>query len=455
MKLKSIICNELLVQSRYCDGTDGKTLLDKYADVEFDTYEKWAKLSCIWGCTELPSNLGKLFAYTASRKCSRKLAVEILYRLHYPNLQCAALCWVTDVEVLNCLMEELLKDSSNIVSIFLSLVEVWNWRLNRIVDNVADKDKWMNDEAPNYVSRMYDTVSKLNQSKSFIRWIFSKGYRGWSDLRGVPSNEKKLLYMMEASVLYSWSAEKLDLDFKNLDYLTFVATDIDELHPLTRADAASVLAGFEQFFVTLEVPEVKLPTEKNTIQRMNGFAEMFWKANQMDLLKKVTAWMDKYQTIFEVWKIKGKMHDYRHVQREAFLLSSLLEMSIHRVSDSSQKVQMCDMIIDRLFIQHNCCNDLYLDYYSLPFCIARETAKFISDDALASYDEQLINSHRNLKCVLNIINCSGTIPLSDSNKKQLVKRWQYENKAWEGRLTTINQKSEYNYLLKIVDCFTS
>ena len=100
MKLKNILPNELLAKGRYCDGTDGQVLLEKYADAVFDTFDSWKCLSRKWDYTELPSGLCELFAYTASRECSLKLAVEILFRLHYPNLQCAALAWVKDPEIL-------------------------------------------------------------------------------------------------------------------------------------------------------------------------------------------------------------------------------------------------------------------------------------------------------------------------------------------------------------------
>ena len=59
-----------------------------------------------------------------------------------------------------------------------------------------------------------------------------------------------------------------------------------------------------------------------------------------------------------------------------------------------------------------------------------------------------------MECVLNIINCSGDIPLSAANKKMLEDRWQYEHEAWEGRLTTTHQMAKYDLLVRMVNAFT-
>lgn len=280
MKLKSILCNDLLASSRYCDGTDGRFLLDKYSAVEFDTYEKWDSLSSMWGYTEMPSNLCELFAYSASRKITHKLAIEILFRLHYPNLQCIALAWVKDPEDMCNLAFELTNESRDTVSIFLSIIEVWNWRLNRIVDNKVDKGTWMKKEAPVYIRKMYNVVLKLGYGKLFSRWLFNKGYRDWKDIRGLQSEEKQLFYLLEAAIVYSWDASLVDSEFYNIDYLTYLATDVDENHPLATDYANKVLEGYVWLFDNLNLPAMILPFSDNMLNRLYGFSEMFWKVNR-------------------------------------------------------------------------------------------------------------------------------------------------------------------------------
>lgn len=454
MKLKSISPNELLAKSRYCDGTDGQVLLESYSDAVFDTFDSWERLSCMWGYTELPSGLCELFAYTASRECSLKLAVEILFRLHYPNLQCAALAWVKDPEILYKLALKLSEEARNSVPEILSILEIWNWRLNRIVDAQEDKDKWIKGIAPVYIRKMYDIALKLGIAKLFAKWLFNKGYRDWTDIRGVQSAEKQLHYLMEAAIVASWDASQIDADSCDIDYLTFLATDIDEYHPLLTADVNNVLDGYVRLFGDLNIHRMSLPLSQNMIQRLCGFSEMFWKAKQSNLPKEVNEWIKMYECIFEGWKVKGKMHDYRHVQRESFLLAALLEMCIHRVTDGALKSQICNIITDHLFRQQICCDDLYLEYYNAAFSIARQAQESISVVNLHAYDEKLISSHRNMECVLNIINCSGYIPLSAANKKMLEDRWQYEHEAWEGRLATTHQMAKYDFLVRMVSAFT-
>lgn len=454
MKLKSISPNELLAKSRYCDGTDGQVLLDKYSDAVFDTFDSWERLGRKWGYTELPSGLCRLFAYTASRECSLKLSVEILFRLHYPNLQCAALAWVKDPEVLFKLAQKLSEEARNSEPVFLSILEIWNWRLNRMVDAEEDKDRWIKGVAPDYIRKMYEIVLKLGFAKLFAKWLFNKRYRDWTDIRGVQSAEKQLHYLMEAVIVASWDASQIDTDSCDIDYLTFLATDIDEYHPLSTADVNKVLDGYNRLFGDLSVNGMSLPLSGNMLQRLCGFSEMFWKANQSNLAKQVDEWIKKYECIFEGWKVKGKMHDYRHVQRESFLLSAMLEMCIRRVTEVALKTQICNIIIDHLLRQQNCCDDLYLEYYNAAFCIARQAQESISVVNLYAYDERLISSHRNMECVLNIINCSGSIPLSAANKKMLEDRWQYEHEAWEGRLTTTHQMAKYDLLVRMVNAFT-
>jgi len=454
MKLKNISPNELLAKSRYCDGTDGQVLLERYSDAVFDTFDSWERLNCMWGYTELPSGLCKLFAYTASRECSLKLAVEILFRLHYPNLQCAALAWVKDPEVLFKLAQKLSEEARNTVPVFLSILEIWNWRLNRIVDAEEDKDKWIKCVAPVYIHKMYDIALNLGFAKLFAKWLFNKGYRDWTDIRGVQSAEKQLHYLMEAAIVASWDASQIDADSCDIDYLTFLATDIDEYHPLSAADVNKVLDGYVRLFGDLSIHRMSLPLSQNMLQWLCGFSEMFWKANRSNLAKQVEELIKKYECIFEGWRVKGKMHDYRHVQRESFLLSALLEMCIHRVTDGVLKSQICYIIIDHLFRQQNCCEDLYLEYYNAAFCIARQAQELISVVNLYAYDERLILSHRNMECVLNIINCTDNTPLSAANKKKLEDRWLYEREAWEWRLTTTHQMAKYDLLVRMVNAFT-
>lgn len=454
MKLKSISPNELLAKCRYCDGTDGQVLLESYSDAVFDMFDSWERLSCMWGYTELPSGLCELFAYTASRECSLKLAVEILFRLHYPNLQCAALACVKDPEILYKLALKLSEEARNSVPEILSILEIWNWRLNRIVDAEEDKDKWIKGIAPVYIRKMYDIALKLGIAKLFAKWLFNKGYRDWTDIRGVQSAEKQMHYLMEAAIVASWDASQIDADSCDIDYLTFLATDIDEYHPLSTADVNNVLDGYVRLFGDLNIHRMSLPLSQNMIQRLCGFSEMFWKAKQSNLPKEVNEWIKMYECIFEGWKVKGKMHDYRHVQRESFLLSALLEMCIHRVTDGALKSQICNIIIDHLFRQQNCCDDLYLEYYNAAFCIARQAQESISVVNLHTYDERLISGHRNMECVLNIINCSGYIPLFAANKKMLEDRWKYEHEAWEGRLATTHQMAKYDFLVRMVNAFT-
>ena len=454
MKLKNILPNELLVKGRYCDGTDGQVLLEKYADAVFDTFDSWKCLSRKWDYTELPSGLCELFAYTASRECSLKLAVEILFRLHYPNLQCAALAWVKDPEILCELALKLSEEARNSVPLFLSILEIWNWRLNRIVDATEDKDNWIKSVAPVYISKMHDITLRLGFAKLYAKWLFNKGYRDWTDVRGVQSAEKQLHYLMEAAIVASWDASLIDAVSCDIDYLTFLATDIDEYHPLSTADVNKVLDGYVRLFGDLNIHRMSLPLGQNMLQRLCGFSEMFWKAKQSNLPNEVNEWIRKYECIFEGWRVKGKMHDYRHVQRESFLLSALLEMCIHRVTDGTLKSQICHIIIDHLFRQQNCCDDLYLEYYNAAFCIARRAKEIIYAVELDAYAERLIQFHRDMECVLNIINCSGNTPLSAANKKMLKDRWQYEREAWEGRMKSTHQMAKYELMIKIVTAFT-
>ena len=454
MKLKNILPNELLAKGRYCDGTDGQVLLEKYADAVFDTFDSWKCLSRKWDYTELPSGLCELFAYTASRECSLKLAVEILFRLHYPNLQCAALAWVKDPEILCELALKLSEEARNSVPLFLSILEIWNWRLNRIVDATEDKDNWIKSVAPVYISKMHDITLRLGFAKLYAKWLFNKGYRDWTDVRGVQSAEKQLHYLMEAAIVASWDASLIDAVSCDIDYLTFLATDIDEYHPLSTADVNKVLDGYVRLFGDLNIHRMSLPLSQNMLQRLCGFSEMFWKAKQSNLPNEVNEWIRKYECIFEGWRVKGKMHDYRHVQRESFLLSALLEMCIHRVTDGTLKSQICHIIIDHLFRHQNFCDDLYLEYYNAAFCIARRAKEIISAVELDAYDERLIQFHRDMECVLNIINCSGNTPLSAANKKMLKDRWQYEREAWEGRMKSTHQMAKYELMIKIVTAFT-
>lgn len=454
MKLKSILCNELLASSRYCDGTDGHLLLEKYSDVVYDTFDTWKSLGSIWGCTELSSGLCALFAYAASRKCSRKLAIEILYRLHFPNLQCAALAYVKEPEDMCYLADELSNDKRDTVSVFLSIMEAWNWRLNRIADRAADKEKWIKEDAPDHICNMYSIVLKSGNAKLFIRWLFSKGYRNWTDVRGEQSVEKQLHYLMEGAIVASWNPSLIDTEINDIDYLSFLATDIDENHPLSPSDVNKVMDGYVRLFDNLDMHDMSIPLSMNTLNRLCGFSEIYWKEKNSDLLKEVNTWIEKCVCIFEGWKVKGKMHDYRHIQRESFILSALLEMCVHRVKDVAERSQICNTIVNHLFRQQNCSDDLFIEYYSAPFCIARQAVETISAKDLDAFDEKLIMSHRSMECVLNILNCSCKTSLSLANKKLLKDRWTYEYKAWEGRMMTTSQKPNYDYMVRLANAFT-
>lgn len=454
MKLKSILSNELIAKSRYSNGADGTRLLEKYSSSVFGTFEAWKSLGSLWGYTELPSRLCELFAYTASRRCWHKLAIEILFHLHYPNLQCAALSWIRDPNVMCNLAVELSKDTRNTVSIFLSIIETWNWRLNRIVDNSEDKGRWINDEAPDFIYKMYDVVIKLGYVKLFSRWLFAKSYRDWLDVRGIPSEEKQLHYLMEAAIAYSWNESTFDTDFNDIDYLTFLATDIDKCHPFSQSNINNVLKGYVRLFENNLLPEMSLPLSENMINRLLGLSNVFWKAKQANLYNDVKLWVEKYACIFEGWRVKGKLHDYRHVQRESFIMSSLLEMCIYHVKDIVLKTQICDTITEHIFLQQNCCDDINIEYYSSVFCIARQAEMSISVCKLNAFDEKLILSHRNIECVLQALNFSGEIPLSVANKQLLKDRWATECDAWEGRMITTKQKNKFEFMIKLIDYFT-
>lgn len=63
----------------------------------------------------------------------------------------------------------------------------------------------------------------------------------------------------------------IDADSCDIDYLTILATEIDEYHPLSTADVNKVLDGYDRLFGDLNIHKMSLPLSQNMIQRLCGF----------------------------------------------------------------------------------------------------------------------------------------------------------------------------------------
>lgn len=450
MKLNSISSNELLSKCRYCDGTDGNYILKQYGSLDFNIFENWQELSRLWGYTQLPERLVDLTAYTANRTCSKRLALKILEQLKYPNLQCTALLGIKDNNVFINLIEEWNKESEKNMSILWSLLEIWSWKLlNSNKQNVP-----INELQKNVVSdciiNLYNTVLNSGHAKAFIRWLFSKEYRGWQNVGSLKDVEKDIYILMEAIVVPNWKEELFDEDFNNWDYLSFLAIDVDNTYQLNDRLCLKILNSYFEILDEQKLSCIKLPISDNTFVWLEGFAEMFIRCKKTTLQEEIQNVLNKYQSIFGGWMVKGKMHDYRNIQSETFILCSLLLMCKYKIHDIETKKTVFRIISNRLLLQIHNCPNIYLEYYSVPAYLARHTANTISTDLLAEYDKTLILQHQDMEQIANIMNYSTQIKMQQSNKDLYRQRWDIEKNAWERRLHTTGQQKKYNMLQKIM-----
>ena len=449
MKLESISSNELLSKCRYYDGTDGNNLLNRYGSLDFNIFENWHELSLLWGYTQLPERLVALTAFAANRTISKHLVLKIIERLQYPNLQCTALLGIEDNNVFINLIKEWNKESEKNMSILWSILEIWSWRLLKSNKQNLPIDEWLKNVVSDCIINMYNTVLYSGHAKAFIKWLFSKGYRGWQDVGSSLPVEKKLFILMESIVVLNWKEDLFDEGFINLDYLSFLAIDVNKTHPLNDGLCLELLNRYFEILDKQKISCIELPISKNTFVWFNGFVEVFFRCKRTGLQEEVQSVLNKYQSIFEGWRVKGKMHDYRNVQSETFVLCSLLLMCKYKIHDK-ETITIFHIISNRLLLQIHNCPNIYLNYYSVPACLARDTANTISADLLAEYDKTLILQHQNMEQVAYIMNYNKQIRMQQSNKDLYRKRWKYEEIAWERRLNTTCQQSNFNMLQKIM-----
>lgn len=447
MNLDSISCSELLKSCRYMNGENGTELLESFQKLDFNIFDNWQRVSYLWGYTELPEGMIKQIVETTADLSKLHSTLDILKRLHYPHLQCAAMVGFNDIRVFINLIREWNVDAEKDTSILWSILEIWFWKL----ENYSDIDTWLEKKASDYIAELYCTVFHAGHSKNFIRWLFSNVYIGKCCIQPSLAVRRKLLVLIDSVIVYHWKDACFDEDFLNLDYLSFVATDVDEYRPLSVKMNKAVLDSYDKIFQTKMLNAFSLPLNENNYNHLIGYAHSFIVYHKTELAIRIQEVINNYQSIFEGWKIKGQMHDLSNVQNEAFVLSAFLIMVKDMNADENEKTRLFRIIIDRLFLQIHNCPDLYLEYYSVPACFARDTAKHISECVLIDYDRRLISQHHNTECIAYIMNYSISIALHLSNKALIKERWDGEQPVWKRDFLSVGRIQDYKNLEAMIN----
>lgn len=403
MKLKDILDNKILISCKYRNGARGEEFLARYQSCDFEMFEQWTRMASVWEYTDLPGWLSTLAVFSVERQCSSVLVLRVLEKLRYPNLQCAVLTYISDVSYLKQLFAVWINDKKKSKSVLWALLEIWHWRLRITAEASTTMGLWLKNDAVDIINDFIVLVLQSGHAKEFIMWLFAKGYYSWHDTGNDVLLEKQLLLLMEGDILYNWTDDMLDIENINMDYLTFVATKVDEKYPLNKSSVEKVLTNYNNCINKKQLACVKLPIEKNALEWMNGYAKMFWKNNEQYIQKEIEKNIENRKCVFERWKIKGKIHDYHSVQQENFIFCSFLLMLKHRIKDLNLRKMLFNLISEHLFRQVHVCGELYQEYYSLALCIGRKIVSSISDNMLETFDNRLIEEHRNLENVLTVL----------------------------------------------------
>ena len=443
MKLENIESNKILASCRYANGSIGEDLFKLYHSYDFEQFDKWNIVAGLWGYMELSECLRNIIIFSVKRKCCAPLVIHFLEKLHFPNLQCAAMMYVKDFEYFKQLLTIWNESKAKSKSVLWSIFEMWNWRLKTTAESQKDKDEWLKDDAFDLIGSFWLNVNKYDCAKDFIKWLFEKGYHEWRN----NSISKQLLLLMEANVLKDWNDGMFDSDNQNIDYLTFVAREVYKKNSFGNDIVKIVLENFDK---SIENNNIKttLPIDEKTIKSIEAYAEMYWVINEKEIEAAVEKSIEDNTCKFEGWNINI---DYKDVQQENFILCSLLGVIKNHIKEVEQKRHLFDIVSEHLFRQIHVCNNMWQQYYSLALCMGRIVALDIPSVGIDIYDKKLIEIHNNIENLLTVFSFTYKLKMNERNRNDLLNRWNYEREAWEGRKSTTSQYGDFENMEKIIE----
>lgn len=312
---------KLLRECRYMNGREELESVAR-TDLDYDEIDNWRSVSDAWSYLEFPEYSEKLFGFIGERECLYNMFIRILRQLNFPFFQCHALLYIPENDLPD-FIEKCLADKEG-DSIMWAWLEIW---FNRIKgegerQRFEDKAKWLDEVATIKVRSLVELFSKYGRRKTLMRWLCTNHHHDWPDMPGKVNIPKHILLLVEAVVAFDWDDRDFDKEFKEIDYLTFVALDVSRDGVLSLEMASDILAGYHHSLLD-EFTICRIKEDGVATNWMRGFATVFKIISNSDLIADVNELYNKYRYFFEGYRGRAARHDFRHIRRMNFVMGAI------------------------------------------------------------------------------------------------------------------------------------
>lgn len=421
--------------------SEPKEHLHQVDSLDFSKIEAWVADARNWGYILLPEWLSKILLRIRNKQCYLPLYLKIAHKLHYPSLRCAAFSYM-NTESLENILKLILKGNYDSCMMW-SALEIWVWALNNTGNSGVDRKEWLNEVILPKINEVISIIVTDNHIFDLQRWLFADSHReNMRDEFATP-----ICFLIESVIVWNWKNSFFDEASLNIDYLTFVAQDVNDHHALPEELARKVLTGYDR---TLREKKVflKLDFSKNEIDRINGYAKVFSIVNKDGIIVAVKECLQNYECHFEGWQSKSRAHDYNDKLNYAYITAALACLPILETYDQIIKDKLSDILIDAFVrIVHLWDSDfekLLMTVWSIRY-MASKTGR------LEQLDETMIWDFRDLVFVIKAFCYSAhSCDLNSSNKNFLETRWKNEYDALKSRYLTTGETDKLNDLRNMV-----
>lgn len=438
MKIKKLSPEDIMRESRNLISSPDD-YLNSISHLDLNRIEEWSNDARNWGYIELPAYLQKLLGRIGKCKCCIDLYSRIIEHIHFPSLQCRALFFGDQ----RCFLTLVKKVKSN--SSIWAILEIFVWRFSQVNSDTAKR--WLEDVITPYVISICDYLISIGKAKQLQQWVFADSHRT------MPQHHinSKIMYLFEANIVGRWEEVFFDENSTNLDYLTFVANDINSEHPLSRKIAEIVYKNFYHSIIS-QSTFLPLDLSKNECDRMIGFANVFNVIYSNNLIDSISEFLNKNMCSFEGWSSKVTRPDFKTIGDFSFFIGSFCELLVIAKMTETEKRDLGNLLLSTIKITVHLCADMYVKRMLMPVCLLRlalEKKDLLTKDNL---DTIMIQQFREITFVLKVLSYTrDQCTLSQFNRELLNARWNHEKVAIKARLLTTQESNQINDIKKFIE----
>lgn len=456
------------------DSIDGESILSEFmsrADIDRiiekqkdDSFEAWEDLARVTHYIDIPEDISYQSFY-ASYKGNVALMVDIFRRMKFVCLQTSLLLHSCNADFL----EQLMLDETvtgNKVNVFV-LLDAWYYNIKTeysglllYEESQGDKDSIregnkllteLTEALSERVKEMIEhVIEKLGGSKDLYLWYFTRNYYREDAFETL---DKKAENFIRGTIEHNMRAllriEDIRPDIGKQGYLQFVSSDYTKLEALGQEGYDNLFEAYNSFLFSKDY-YVVMALDTMCVSLFRGFALAFWKQGG-DYVARADELMDKVQVPYEGWKLRMGGETHRLMNREAFVLSSLIMLQEFDEILPATLNTLRERVINRLMIQvHACWYDTLDSSYLVPLKLAETLlSQFETTTTCKNYELRLIDAVGNLELICKILELNNN-GLTDDVKTRLSSLWNDQSEVLKIKYEQMHCAGNYRLLENMV-----